>query len=50
VCVCMYVYKGSTTLGGRGLVLLEVSIPHSDTPQSVGLLWMSDQPDAEICT
>jgi hypothetical protein len=23
---------------------------HIDTPQSVGLLWTSDQPDAEIST
>jgi len=23
---------------------------HSDTPHSVGLLWLSDQPDAETCT
>jgi len=23
---------------------------HSDTPHSVGLIWTSDQPDAETCT
>ena len=26
------------------------AITHSDTPQSVGLLWTSDQPDAETST
>ena len=46
----MYVYNGSKTLAGRGLILLEVSISHSDTLHSVGLLWTSDQPDAEACT
>jgi len=50
VCVCIYICNGSTTLAGRGLILLEVSISHSDTPHSVGLLWTSDQPDAETCT
>jgi len=30
-----------------GPLLLEFSRSHSDTPQLVGLLWMSDQPDAE---
>jgi hypothetical protein len=46
----MYVYNGSTTLAGRGLIVLEVSTSHSDTPQSVGLLWTSDRPDAETST
>jgi hypothetical protein len=26
------------------------SLTHSDTPDPVGLLWTSDQPDAETCT
>jgi len=30
-----------------GLLLVEFSRSHSGTPKSVGLLWMSDQPDAE---
>jgi hypothetical protein len=30
-----------------GRLLLEVSRSHSDTPHSGGLLWTSDQPDAE---
>jgi len=29
-----------------GLLIAEASPAHSDTPQSVGLLWTSDQPDA----
>jgi hypothetical protein len=34
-------------LVGQGLLIYEVSRPHSDTPHSVGLPWTSDQPDAE---
>ena len=32
---------------GRGLLIVEDSRSHSDTPQSVGLFWTSDLPDAE---
>ena len=32
---------------GQGLVIIESSRSYSDTPHSVGLLWMSDQSDAE---
>ena len=32
---------------GQGLLIIEDSWSHSDTPHSVGLLWTSDQPDAE---
>jgi hypothetical protein len=32
-------------LVGQGLLIIETSQPHS-----VGLLWMSDQPDAETST
>jgi hypothetical protein len=35
---------------GQGLLIIEASRSHSDTPQSVGLLWASDQPDAETST
>jgi hypothetical protein len=35
---------------GQGPVIIEASRSHSDTPQSVGLLWSRDQPDAEIRT
>jgi len=34
----------------QGLFISEHSRSHSDTPQSVGLLWTSDQPDAETST
>jgi hypothetical protein len=34
-------------LGGLGLLIVEASRSHSDTPHSIGLLWTSDQPDAE---
>jgi hypothetical protein len=34
-------------LVGHGLLIIEASRSHSDTPHSVGLLWTSDQPDAE---
>ena len=37
-------------LEGLGLLIIEASRSHSDTPQSVGLLWTSDQPDAETST
>jgi hypothetical protein len=33
----------------QGLLIIEASWSHSDTPHSVGLLWTSDQPDAETC-
>jgi hypothetical protein len=32
---------------GQGLLILEASRSYSDTPNSVGLLLASDQPDAE---
>jgi hypothetical protein len=35
---------------GQGLLIIEASQSHSDTPHSVGLLWTSDQPDAGIST
>jgi hypothetical protein len=31
---------------GQGLRIIQASRSHSDTPQTVGLLWMSDKPDA----
>jgi hypothetical protein len=37
-------------LEGQGLLVIEVSPSHSATPHSVGLLWTSDQPDAETST
>jgi hypothetical protein len=38
------------SLVGQGLFIIEASRSHSDTPYSVGLLWTSDQPDAETST
>jgi hypothetical protein len=35
---------------GKGLLIIEVLLSPSDTPQSVGLLWMSDQLDATVST
>jgi len=37
-------------LVGQGLRIVEASRSHSLTPQSVGLLWTGDQPDAETST
>jgi hypothetical protein len=34
----------------QGLLIIEASRKHSDTPHSVGLHWTSDQPDAETST
>jgi hypothetical protein len=35
-------------LVGQGPLIIEVSRSHSDTPQSVGLLWTSVQPLPDI--
>jgi hypothetical protein len=35
---------------GHGLFIVEDSLSHLDTPQSVGLLWTSDQPNAQTST
>ena len=43
----MSLFYGSTALVGQGLLLFEVLKSYSDTPPSAGLLWTSDQPDAE---
>jgi hypothetical protein len=34
-------------LVGQGLLVIIASRWHSDTPHTVGLIWTSDQPDAE---
>jgi hypothetical protein len=33
---------------GQGLLIIEASRSHSDTPRSVGLLLTSDKPEADI--
>ena len=38
------------SLLGHGLIIIEASRSHSDTPHSVGLLWTRDQPDAGTST
>jgi hypothetical protein len=43
-----YFIMAQQTLVGQGLRVIEASRSHSDTPHSVGLLWTSDQSDAEI--
>jgi hypothetical protein len=43
-------FHGLTVLMGLSFLILEVSRSHSDTPNMVGLLWMSDQPVAETST
>jgi hypothetical protein len=38
---------GATAPTGQGLLNIKASRSHSDTPHMVGLLWTSNQPDAE---
>jgi len=45
-----FFYHGATSPVGQGLLIVEDSWSHSDAPHSVGLLWTSDQPDAETYT
>ena len=35
---------------GQGLIIIEGSLSHPDTPHSVGLLWTSDQSDEQTST
>ena len=37
-------------LAGQGVLKIEASRSHSDTPHSVRLLWAGDQTDAETST
>ena len=43
-------YHGATATVGQGLFIIEDSLSHSDTSQSAGLLWTSDQPYAQTST
>jgi hypothetical protein len=45
-----FVFHGEQPLGVRDFLINEASLSHSDTPHSVGLLWTSDQFDAETST
>jgi hypothetical protein len=42
--------RAQQSLVGLGLLVIEASRSHSDSPHSVGLLWTSDQSDAETST
>jgi hypothetical protein len=46
---CFLPWRSSTPVG-QSLLIVEESWSHSDTQQSVKLLWTSDQPDAETST
>jgi len=46
----MVIFMVQQPLVGLGPLIIEASLSHSDTPHSVGLLWTSDQPDAETTT
>ena len=48
--ICPFVFMAQQPLVVQDLLIVEVSRSHSGTPQSVGLLWKSDQPDPEIST
>jgi len=41
---------GQHPLVGQGLLIVEDSRSHPDTPHSVGLLWTSNQPDSKTST
>jgi hypothetical protein len=41
---------GATAPVGQDLLVIEASRSQSDSPQSVGLLWTNNQPDAETST
>ena len=45
-----FFFHGEQFLVGQSLLIIQTSLTRSDTPQSVGLLWTSDQPDAETTT
>ena len=47
----LFYFHGETaSRGGQDLLIIVVSLSYSETPQSVGLVWTSDQPDAETFT
>ena len=45
----LYFFTAQQPTVARGLII-DALRSHSDKPQSVRLLWTSDQPDAETCT
>ena len=47
---CLIFFMSQKPLVGQGLLIIEASRSHSDTSHSVGLLWTSDELDAETST
>ena len=45
-----FFYHGATAPVGQGLLIIEGSWSHSDTPHSLGFHWTSDKPNAETST
>ena len=45
-----FFFKAQQPIAGQGLSTIVASRSQSDIPHSVGLLWTSDQPDAETST
>ena len=41
---CSFIFLAQQPYSGLGRHIIEVPRSHTDTPQSVGLLWTSDQP------
>jgi hypothetical protein len=48
--ICILFPMAQQPLVGQGVLAIEASRSHSDTPLLVGLLWTSDQPDAQTPT
>jgi len=46
ITLLIFLYMARPSLLGQGLLFIEASLSHSNTPHSVGLLWISDQPEA----
>jgi hypothetical protein len=49
-CNYFLLFHGAVDLVGQGHLIIEASRSDTDTPQSVGLLWTSDQLVAETST
>ena len=46
----MFFFMAQQPLLGQSLLIIEASRSHSDTSDSIGLLWRNDQSDAETST
>ena len=47
LCAFSFYQRATAPPVGQGLLIVEASRSHSDTPHSVGRLWTGDQPDPE---